>query len=79
MRRERISGEPAAALFLSQSTVRSHLSAIFSEFGIHLADRTFALLRSQNAAFGEGRSWALIVRRRNTRPNRGKAVETDAA
>jgi DNA-binding NarL/FixJ family response regulator len=44
------SSEIAAAIFVSQSTVRSHLSTIFSEFGVHSQSELLALLRSQNTA-----------------------------
>lgn len=45
LRGERTS-ETAAAMFLSKSTVRSHLSAIFNEFGVHSQTELLALLRS---------------------------------
>ena len=48
LRGERTS-ETAASMFLSQSTVRSHLSAIFNQFGVHSQTELLVLLRSQNA------------------------------
>jgi DNA-binding CsgD family transcriptional regulator len=51
LRGERTS-ETAALMFLSKSTVRSHLSAIFSEFGVHSQSELLALLRSQTAPVG---------------------------
>ncbi|MEY2523115.1 MAG: hypothetical protein QOJ66_1680 [Ilumatobacteraceae bacterium] len=55
LRGERTS-ETAASLFLSKSTVRSHLSAIFNQFGVHSQSELLALLRSQKAVFGAGRT-----------------------
>ncbi|MBK5332383.1 MAG: helix-turn-helix transcriptional regulator [Ilumatobacteraceae bacterium] len=48
LRGERTS-ETAASMFLSKSTVRSHLSAIFNQFGVHSQTELLVLLRSQNA------------------------------
>jgi len=45
LRGERISAT-AASLFLSTSTVRSHLSSIYKEFGVHSQTELLALLRS---------------------------------
>jgi DNA-binding CsgD family transcriptional regulator len=53
LRGERTS-ETAASMFLSTSTVRSHLSAIFNAFGVHSQTELLALLRSQKAAAGRG-------------------------
>jgi DNA-binding CsgD family transcriptional regulator len=51
LRGERTS-ETAAAMFLSTSTVRSHLSTIFNQFGVHSQTELLALLRSQRAPVG---------------------------
>jgi len=40
----------ASALFLSQSTVRNHLTAIFRKFGVHSQAELIALLRPATAA-----------------------------
>ena len=53
LRGERTS-EIAASMFLSKSTVRSHLSAIFKEFGVHSQTELLATLRSQKVAAGRG-------------------------
>jgi DNA-binding CsgD family transcriptional regulator len=48
LRGERTS-ETAAAMFLSTSAVRSHLSTIFDQFGVHSQTELLALLRSRRA------------------------------
>ena len=45
----------ADSLFLSTSTVRSHLSSIFKVFGVHSQTELLALLRSHRAAVWRGR------------------------
>jgi DNA-binding CsgD family transcriptional regulator len=39
----------ARMMFISQSTVRNHLSAIFERFGVHSQAELLALLRSQDS------------------------------
>jgi DNA-binding CsgD family transcriptional regulator len=51
LRGERISAI-AAAMFVSKSTVRSHLSVIFSSFGVHSQPELLSLLHSQQVAAG---------------------------
>jgi DNA-binding CsgD family transcriptional regulator len=51
LRGERISAI-ADSLFVSKSTVRSHLSVIFRAFGVHSQPELLSLLHSQQAAAG---------------------------
>jgi DNA-binding CsgD family transcriptional regulator len=47
MRGERVP-EIASAMFISQSTVRNHLHAVFEKAGVHSQSQLIALLRAQN-------------------------------
>jgi DNA-binding NarL/FixJ family response regulator len=42
----------AESMFLSNSTVRSHLSAIFKAFGVHSQTELLSMLRSQSSSAG---------------------------
>jgi DNA-binding CsgD family transcriptional regulator len=44
---ERVPGI-ARSLFLSASTVRNHLTAIFAKFGVHSQEELIQLLRAQS-------------------------------
>jgi DNA-binding NarL/FixJ family response regulator len=45
----------AASMFVSKSTVRSHLVSIFKAFGVHSQTELLTKLRSQNSPAGRER------------------------